>query len=139
MSRGLLQESGLGSVTSEVKFFKADTDSPVARIGIAINLSRKKGDEWEEYTVYRDLTLFGNQAKRIQKLVESLESPAAIKGATVTFIGGNVEVTEKNGKTYTTIKPSEFDIQLRQKKATAVATTAEEAPETGSEESQVPF
>lgn len=130
MSRGSLQESGVGNVTSEIKFFKADTDNPVARIGVAINLSRKNGSEWEEYPVYRDLILFGAQAKRVQKLVDSLDSPGAIKGATVSFFGGSVEISEKNGKFYTQVKPTEFHIQLRPKK------TVESPADLGGEEPQ---
>lgn len=53
----------LGNLTRDphVKYLPSGT--AVAEFGMAINERRKKGDQWEDHTVFVDVTLFGRLAE----------------------------------------------------------------------------
>ena len=53
---------------AELKFTSAST--PVARFSLAVNRSRKNGDQWEEEVSYIDIVLWGRSAEAISKYLQ---------------------------------------------------------------------
>ena len=52
---------------AELKFTSAST--PVTRFSVAVNRSRKNGDQWEEEVSYIDIVLWGRSAESISKFL----------------------------------------------------------------------
>ena len=52
---------------AELKFTSAST--PVARFSVAVNRSRKNGDQWEEEVSYIDIVLWGRSAESISRFL----------------------------------------------------------------------
>jgi len=52
---------------AELKFTPSST--PVTRFSVAVNRSRKNGDQWEEEVSYIDIVLWGRSAESISKFL----------------------------------------------------------------------
>lgn len=53
---------------AELKFTSSST--PVTRFSLAVNRSRKNGDQWEEEVSYIDIVLWGRSAEAISKYLQ---------------------------------------------------------------------
>ena len=53
---------------AELKFTSSST--PVTRFSVAVNRSRKNGDQWEEEVSYIDIVLWGRSAEAISKYLQ---------------------------------------------------------------------
>ena len=88
---------------AELKFTSAST--PVARFSLAVNRSRKNGDQWEEEVSYIDIVLWGRSAEAISKYLQ--------KGKQV-VVEGELRQNrwEQDGKTNSKIEVVANNVQL---------------------------
>jgi len=63
MSRGLNKFFCIGSLGSDPEVKYAANGTAICNVSIAINESRKKGGEWEDYTEWVKLIMFGKIAE----------------------------------------------------------------------------
>ena len=58
-----------GRLTRDVDLKYTASGLAVAKVGLAVNRRRKKGEEWVEETGFFDITLFGRQAETASELL----------------------------------------------------------------------
>lgn len=82
----------LGNLTRDVELkFVGASKTPVAKIGLAVNESVKKGDEWVEEPVFVDVTLWSRNAEIADQYL-SKGNPVLISGRL------KLETWEKDGE-----------------------------------------
>lgn len=59
-----------GNVTRDPDLSATAGGTSVLSFGIAVNESRRVGQQWEEYANYFDVTIFGNRAEALSRIMK---------------------------------------------------------------------
>jgi single-strand DNA-binding protein len=79
MAAGINAVAIVGNLTRDPELRSTGGGTSVANLGVAVNERIKKGDNWEDYANYFDVTVWGRQAEACaEHLIKG--SPVAISG-----------------------------------------------------------
>ncbi|MBM4400786.1 MAG: single-stranded DNA-binding protein [Crenarchaeota archaeon] len=114
-----------GRLTADPELKCTTAGKPYVQIGVAVQKSVKVSDQWQDSVFFINTTLWGEQTERFCKYGK--------KGSPV-YLEGRIDVVEKDGKKYTMLVPSSF--QLEYTKTDKVEGEPEQTPIT---DDDVPF
>jgi len=110
---------------------RAVEDNTVCNFSIAISESFKKGDNWEEKTVWVDITAWGRTAETCERFLK--------KGSDVIVLGKlAVDTWEKDGKQFSKTKVIARTVQFLDSKSDSKPAQSRK-PEPADDDSDLPY